>query len=249
MVSSCKDLLLVSSLAAFIFLGLCLVRTHGDVIINHFIMFPSRSSAATVSTITTTITITTTMAVTVFATWIWKCREIKKKMRALDENKAALEQRLVMSERSLQDVVQSIANVMDFGFSSITRILGNQREQFRLDLEDVQTEMEKIREKLQVLERNIAECEERQEIHSTEEYLRDKQRLLRVQWQLERRKEELEQLQLNTERVLQSREAEGLKLLTERTMTLKTDMKQLHERLQQVETEREELQHSWCLIS
>ncbi|XP_078020840.1 uncharacterized protein LOC144459908 [Epinephelus lanceolatus] len=108
--SACKDFLLVSSLAAFIFLGLCLVRTHGDVIINHFIMFPSRSSAATISTITiiititititiiitiiititititiiitititiiSTITITITMALTVFATWIWKCREI-----------------------------------------------------------------------------------------------------------------------------------------------------------------------------
>lgn len=136
----------------------------------------------------------------------------------------------------------------NLGFSSITRILENQREQFKLQLEDTQNEMEEIKEKLQVLEREIAECEERKEIDKTKEYLREKQKQLNAVWKLDKRKGELEKLQLNTEKLLQRTEADGFIILTEMKMKLKNDMKQTKERLDEEKKEREKLQQSWFLI-
>ncbi|XP_042337775.1 uncharacterized protein LOC121938659 [Plectropomus leopardus] len=203
-------------------------------------MFPLRSP------VTVSVSV---IAATVFATWAWKRHKIKKKMRTLDENIANVEDRLINSERSLVEVVEKTAESMDLWFTSMTGILVNQRERFRLDLEDVQTEEEDVREKLQLLERKISESEDRKEIDQTEEQLRRKQKLLSAQRRLQRRKDELEKLQLNTDKLLQSPEAAGrLTLLTDRKLTLKRDVKLLNQELEDEKGERDELQNSWLLL-
>ena len=90
------------------------------------------------------------------------------------------------------------------------RLLENHRELFKLQLEDVEREREDNKEKIQSVEKLITESEREKATETTEELLREKQKLLSAQWKLERKKEDLEKLQLNTEKVLQSEEADGL---------------------------------------
>lgn len=170
-----------------------------------------------------------------------------KQIKVLAENETQLKKQLQETEETFVDEVQKLAVLKNLGFC-MTGILENQREQFKLQLEDIQNEMEEIKEKLQVLEREIAECEERKEIDKTEEYLREKQKQLNAVWKLEKRKKELENLQLNTEKLLQRTEADGFIILTEMKMKLKNDMKQTKERLDEEKKEREKLQQSWFLI-
>ncbi|XP_036967444.1 uncharacterized protein LOC119026892 isoform X2 [Acanthopagrus latus] len=90
------------------------------------------------------------------------------------------------------------------------RLLENHRELFKLQLDDVEREREDNKEKIQSVEKLITESEREKATETTEELLREKQKLLSAQWKLERKKEDLEKLQLNTEKVLQSEEADGL---------------------------------------
>ncbi|XP_030286835.1 rho-associated protein kinase 1-like [Sparus aurata] len=95
-------------------------------------------------------------------------------------------------------------------FLYLWRLLENHRELFKLQLEDVEREREDNKEKIQSVEKLITESEREKATEKTEEILREKQNLLSAQWKLEWRKEELEKLQLNTEKVLQREEADGL---------------------------------------
>ncbi|XP_030286831.1 uncharacterized protein LOC115589809 [Sparus aurata] len=106
-------------------------------------------------------------------------------------------------------------------FLCLRRLLENHRELFKLQLEDVEREREDNKEKIQSVEKLITESEREKTTEKTEELLREKQKLLSAQWKLERRKEELEKVQLNTEKVLQSEEADGLlNRMTERKQNL-----------------------------
>ncbi|KAM8747521.1 uncharacterized protein AB9X84_015511 isoform 2-T2 [Acanthopagrus schlegelii] len=95
-------------------------------------------------------------------------------------------------------------------FLCLRRLLENHRELFKLQLEDVEREREDNKEKIQSVEKLITESEREKATETTEELLREKKKLLSAQWKLERKKEDLEKLQLNTEKVLQSEEADGL---------------------------------------
>ncbi|XP_030287678.1 uncharacterized protein LOC115590456 [Sparus aurata] len=100
-------------------------------------------------------------------------------------------------------------------------MLENHRELFKLQLEDMEREREDNKEKIQSVEKLITESEREKATETTEELLREKQKLLSAQWTLERRKEELKKVQLNTEKVLQSEEADGLLTrMTERKQNL-----------------------------
>lgn len=151
----------------------------------------------------------------------------------MDEDIANLEERLHNIENSLD------VKLMNLGFDITLKILENQSKQFNLQMEDNQTEMKNIKEKLQSLEMKIEE---------QEEDLREKQHLLDVQWKLEKRKEELEKLQLDTAKVLQSTEEKRLNILKGRKMKLKNERKQLNEKLEEKRKDREMLQQSWFLI-
>lgn len=80
-----------------------------------------------------------------------------------------------------------------------------QKEEFKL-LEETNKELAENKEKLCLLENEIARSEKEKETNKTEIYLEEKQSLLSVQRKLEKRKEELENLQLNMEKQLQQTE-------------------------------------------
>ncbi|GLD68570.1 uncharacterized protein AKAME5_001988300 [Lates japonicus] len=141
-------------------------------------------------------------------------------------------------EKSLEDVKEEIVNLINLPFCIITRILENQGEQFNLELTGLQVEIEKIREKLQSVEREITECERRNDTDRKGELLKEKQRLLNELWRPERKKEQLERLQLNTKKLLQDAEAEDLiKMTIKRKEKLKNDIQQLKKQLEKKEGE------------
>ena len=112
------------------------------------------------------------------------------------------------------------------------RILENQRELFKLQLEDMEREREDNKEKIQSVEKLITESEREKATEKTEEHLREKQNLLSAQWKLERRKEKLEKLQLNTEKVLQNEDADSLLTrMTERKDNLEKEACSLGKRI------------------
>lgn len=75
------------------------------------------------------------------------------------------------------------------------------KEEFRL-LDETIKELAENKEKLLLVEIKIAQTEKEKETDKTERYLEEKQSLLTAQRKLEKRKEELENLQLNTEKQL-----------------------------------------------
>ena len=67
----------------------------------------------------------------------------------------------------------------------------NQREKLRLQLEEIENEREENKEKVQLVEREIAGSEKEKTTDRTEGYLREKKALLNAQWKLEKRKRAL----------------------------------------------------------
>ncbi|XP_073331649.1 uncharacterized protein [Pagrus major] len=143
--------------------------------------------------------------------WTWKRSKKKEKNLDLDETKAKHQDLQKTNEELDNEVYKRIMLIC------LRRLLENHRELFKLLLEDVEREREDNKEKIQSVERLITESEREKATEKTEEHLREKGKLLNAQWKLERRKEELEKLQLNTDKVLQSEEADGL--LTRMTKT------------------------------
>ena len=113
-------------------------------------------------------------------------------------------------QKELQEIKEQLDDVTHKGlvFVTVSRILRNHRELIKLQLEDVERQREDNRERIQSVERLIAESERLQATDQTEEHLREKQKLLTAQGRLERRTEELQKLQLNVEKQLQSEETE-----------------------------------------
>ncbi|XP_036967481.1 chromosome partition protein Smc-like [Acanthopagrus latus] len=146
------------------------------------------------------------------AVWMWKrskksshCSSSKEGRNQDSDEIKAKPQHLEKTKEELDNEVYKI--IM---FLCQRRLLENHRELFKLQLEDVEREREDNKEKIQSVEKLITESEREKATETTEELLREKQKLLSAQWKLERKKEDLEKLQLNTEKVLQCEEADGL---------------------------------------
>lgn len=146
-----------------------------------------------------------------------------RKNEDLDDEKVKLQEELQKTNEKLDNVAYNMTL-----FMNMRRILENQSEQFKLQLEDVEREREANKEKLESVEKLITENErDKTEGHL---HIREKNKILNAQRKLVKRKEELEKLHLNTEKVLQSEEAEGvLTRMTEKKKVLEDDKEQLHE--------------------
>ena len=129
---------------------------------------------------------------------------------------AELQEKDQKTRDKLDSVVYRIINL-----KYLKKTLENQRDQCRLQLEDVERKRGENKEKLQSVETFISESDREKATDKTERYLREKQILLNSQRELEKRKEELEKLQLDTEKVLQSKDAvDNLSRLKERKREL-----------------------------
>ncbi|KAM8747517.1 butyrophilin subfamily 3 member A2-like isoform 1-T3 [Acanthopagrus schlegelii] len=154
--------------------------------------------------------------------WKWRQNQIKERKKQ-QEDQTEREQLITEKKRTeeLEEKLQKKNNrttkeELDnevykiIMFLCQRRLLENHRELFKLQLEDVERDREDNKEKIQSVEKLITRSEREKATEATEELLREKQKLLSAQWKLERKKEDLEKLQLNTEKVLQSEEADGL---------------------------------------
>ncbi|XP_067435914.1 mRNA export factor GLE1-like [Thunnus thynnus] len=138
-----------------------------------------------------------------------KCKKSKNTFQAELQEK-------FQTRDKLDSVVYRIINL-----KYLKKTLENQRDQCRLQLEDVERKRGENKEKLQSVETFISESDREKATDKTERYLREKQILLNAQRELEKRKEELEKLQLDTEKVLQSKDAvDNLSRLKERKREL-----------------------------
>ncbi|XP_050924496.1 chromosome partition protein Smc [Lates calcarifer] len=238
MIWFCKNVLL---LTFFFYLGLSLVRIYGDEITNIIIMCLSKYASVTVG-------VSAGIPILIYGLAYQEQRK-GKKSKDLEERMQNLKEELNNEEKSLEDVKKEIINLKNLAFCIITRILENQGEQVNLELTDLQPEIEKIREKLQSVESEITECEKRNDIDRKGELLKEKQRLLNELWRPERKKEQLERLQLNTKKLLQDVGPEDLiKMTIEMKEMLENDIQQLKKQLEEKKKEWEVKQQSCCRI-
>ncbi|XP_030286858.1 uncharacterized protein LOC115589827 isoform X3 [Sparus aurata] len=114
----------------------------------------------------------------------------------------------------------------------------NQRETFRLQLEEIENEREENKKKLQSVEKEIAESEKEKATDRTEGYLREKKALLNAQWKLEKRKEEVEKQQLNMDKLLQK--TEGMNVtVTDRKRKVENQMEVIKSHLGELDSNDE----------
>lgn len=107
------------------------------------------------------------------------------------------------------------------------------KEEFRL-LDETIKELAENKEKLLLVEIKIAQTEKEKETDKTERYLEEKQSLLTAQRKLEKRKEELENLQLNTEKQLRQIE-DIISKMRERKTTVEIILEVIDLKLEEVE--------------
>ncbi|XP_049424659.1 uncharacterized protein LOC125884005 isoform X2 [Epinephelus fuscoguttatus] len=156
-----------------------------------------------------------TLFIGVFIVWVSQksttisCISVAKKKNPVGK-KAQLQKQSQKTQEELAAWAVVLTPLMD-----LKRGLWGQREEFRLQLEEIDREREESKEKLQLVEEAIAESEKEKATDKTEGYLREKQSLLKAQWKLEKRKEELENQQLNMEKLLQKTEG-TIATITER---------------------------------
>nr|XP_033465490.1 uncharacterized protein LOC117245961 [Epinephelus lanceolatus] len=153
------------------------------------------------------------------------------KREDLNEKKAQLQKQSQKTQEELAAWVVVLTPLMD-----LKRGLWGQREEFRLQLEEIDREREESKEKLQLVEKAIAESEKEKATDKTDGYLREKQSLLKAQWKLEKRKEELENQQLNMEKLLQKTEG-TIATITERQRKVENHMELINLHLEEVESQ------------
>lgn len=170
----------------------------------------------------------------VLIVWGWKKSmesNLSAKNRDLNEKKAQLQKQVQKTQEELDTWAVVWTPLME-----VKRGLQGQREEFRLQLEDVEKERDENKEKMQSVEKEIAESEKEKATDRTEGYLREKQNLLTAQWKLEKRKEELENQQLNMEKLLQKTESMTA-AMTERKRKVGNHMELINMHLEEVESQ------------
>uniref|UniRef100_A0A4W6BPI1 Ig-like domain-containing protein n=1 Tax=Lates calcarifer TaxID=8187 RepID=A0A4W6BPI1_LATCA len=147
---------------------------------------------------------------------------------------------LVQKETQLQKQSEKMKEEQDVWTKAIAPMeeltggLKNQRQELRLQLEEVERDMKENREKVQSVETEIAESD----TDSREGHLQEKQNLLNVQGILEKGKEKLEKLDLNVEKLMQT--AEGIMAtMTGRRQKVQNSMEVINMQLEEVESQRD----------
>lgn len=145
--------------------------------------------------------------------------------------KTALLQRQAEKTHEELDILSMLNTLM----KELKRGHHQQKEEFK-QLEETNKELAENKEKLCLVENEIAKSEKEKETGKTQRYLEEKQSLLSVQRKLEKRKEELENLQLNMGKQLQYIK-DILSRMTERRTKLENNYEVIKSQLQEVENQ------------
>ncbi|XP_039465348.1 uncharacterized protein LOC120438881 isoform X1 [Oreochromis aureus] len=169
----------------------------------------------------------------------WKCKKstIMECIFSAKKNdgqlKMALLQRQAEKTHEELDVLSTLNTVM----KELKRGFHQQKEEFK-QLEEINKELAENKEKLCLVENEIAKSEKEKETDKTERHLQEKQSLLSVQRKLEKRKEELENLQLNMEKQLQQTE-DIMSTMTERKTKVERALEAINLQLEDAESQSE----------
>ncbi|XP_030286857.1 uncharacterized protein LOC115589827 isoform X2 [Sparus aurata] len=176
----------------------------------------------------------------VFLYIVWKCTKNKIKAYIFSAKKEASydkKDQLLKQTQKTQEELDAWGEVL----SPLTELktgVENQRETFRLQLEEIENEREENKKKLQSVEKEIAESEKEKATDRTEGYLREKKALLNAQWKLEKRKEEVEKQQLNMDKLLQK--TEGMNVtVTDRKRKVENQMEVIKSHLGELDSNDE----------
>ncbi|XP_026017135.1 dynein regulatory complex subunit 4-like isoform X2 [Astatotilapia calliptera] len=167
----------------------------------------------------------------------WKCKKstIMQCIFSAKKNdgqlKTALLQRQAEKTHEELDVLSALNTLM----KELKRGYHQQKEEFK-QLEETNKELAENKEKLCLVENEIAKSEKEKETDKTERYLEEKQSLLNVQRKLEKRKEDLENLQLNMEKQLQQTE-DIMSMMTERKTKVERTLEVINSQLEEVESQ------------
>lgn len=146
------------------------------------------------------------------------------------------------SEKQLQKQSQNTQEELNALAAAITSTmevkhgLETQREELRLQLEEIAKEMGENKEKLNLVEKEIAESEKAKATDKTDGYLREKRNLVEAQDKLEMRKDKVEKQQLNMEKL--KHKTEGIMAtMTERKRKAENHLELINLQLEGVESD------------
>ena len=155
------------------------------------------------------------------------------KNKDLAEKRTELRKQLQVTQEDLDAWAAALPPLME-----VKRGLGNQKDEFKQQLEEIEKESEENKEKIQSVEKEIIVSDAERATERTEGLLRQKQNLLDAQWKLEKRQGEVEKQQLNVQKELQ-RTNDLIKTMTERKRKLENRMEVNQTYLDEVDSQND----------
>ncbi|XP_035530740.1 ribonuclease Y-like isoform X2 [Morone saxatilis] len=162
--------------------------------------------------------------------WKWKKSKISKRKGSADKE-AQLRKESQKTQEELDYCGVVLSQLLE-----LTSGLGKQKEEFRLQLEEIEKEREENKDKLNAVEKEIKQSEKEKATDKTEGYLKEQQHLLNAESKLDKRKENLEKQQLDVERLLKKTKALMAKA-TERKTKAENHMQLIQLHLEELESD------------
>ncbi|XP_069031607.1 butyrophilin subfamily 3 member A2-like [Embiotoca jacksoni] len=165
--------------------------------------------------------------------FIWKRRQNKKikKTEDLNEKKTKLEEELKKSEEEQTSTKQMIDALME-----MKEELEEQNKQLSSQKEELEKEVEESEEKMKLVDKDVTEKKGDQTV-KVQGFFKLEKILEGVIKKLKDKKNEIQQLQLNTEKLMMKMSDE-VTMTTERKTKIETHMEKMKERIEEIERQK-----------
>ncbi|XP_070849833.1 butyrophilin subfamily 3 member A2-like [Chaetodon trifascialis] len=161
-----------------------------------------------------------------------------KKMEDLEKKKAKLDEEVQKKEEEEKDMAQVIEILKE-----VMNGLTEQKEKLTVQTKEAKRLMEENEKKVKSVEEEVSGKQEDETAHRAQGYLKIKEILRDGKWKQEERKQELQQLQMDTEKLMKKTFDESKKI-GERKKKVENHMGQMKKQMQETERQMEDIQRT-----
>ncbi|KAI3375456.1 hypothetical protein L3Q82_003783 [Scortum barcoo] len=159
-------------------------------------------------------------------------KELIKKMEDLEKKKTKLNEDLTKKEEEKKDLTKIIDTLME-----VSNELKKQKEKLTVQMKEEEKLMEETKKKVDSVDKEITEKEGDKTVNKAQGYLKLKEIMLN--WNLDKRKREHEDLKLNTDKIMK-KTFDEVNTFTERERDVENQMETIKEEMKMIEREMAE---------